>query len=161
MWFCGWPLGLSGAAPLTARNPAGITLSAPFGGSFLLRPHVNVFTIQMQIQQLLRGNMSSKLEELLQKKAKIERDIARAKAEARSAARRADDRRKILAGAFVLSHQAENLPNLANWSINGKRFQDFLTRDDERALFGFPPRSQSNGAPAKSGAQEQPAQGNA
>jgi len=85
--------------------------------------------------------MSQKLDELLQKKAKLERDIARAKTEMKRAARREDDRRKILAGAFVLAHQVKEPNELASWTINGKRFSEFLTRDDERALFGFGPLS--------------------
>ena len=84
--------------------------------------------------------MAAKLDTLMQKKAKLDREIAKAKADAKRAVRREDDRRKILLGAFVLSYQVkQSHTELANWTLNGKRFDDFLTRDDERALFGLAP----------------------
>lgn len=54
--------------------------------------------------------------------------------------RRADDtRRKILMGAFALEvlERAGVSPDL--YEIGGERFKDWLTRSDDRALFGLAP----------------------
>jgi len=84
--------------------------------------------------------MTAKLDTLMQKKAKLEREIAKAKADAKKSQKREIDRMKILIGAFVMANQVQKSPDeLAGWAINGKKFGDFLTRDDERALFGLTP----------------------
>jgi len=77
-----------------------------------------------------------------QKKAKEELAAAR-KLNAMIKGRRSDDtRRKILIGAFILA-DLEN-PRGPLWVTDKAQFMAFvgsrLTRDDERALFGLPPR---------------------
>ena len=50
--------------------------------------------------------------------------------------RKADTRRKILAGAIVLARAEQGrLPELTGW------LDDALTRDDDRALFELPPKT--------------------
>ena len=50
-----------------------------------------------------------------------------------------DNRRKILVGAMILKGMEENPAHRAEWMA---RLDHYLVRDDERALFGLPPRSQ-------------------
>jgi hypothetical protein len=52
-------------------------------------------------------------------------------------ARRVENRKKILAGAFLLE-QAKRNPAVNDWMRHG--FGWFLTRPDERALFDLAPR---------------------
>jgi hypothetical protein len=52
-------------------------------------------------------------------------------------ARKVENRKKILAGAFLLE-QAKRNPAINEWMLRG--FAWFLTRPDERALFELAPR---------------------
>ena len=50
-----------------------------------------------------------------------------------------ENRQKILLGAMVLGTMRRDPAAHAEWV---QRLDGYLTRDDERALFGLPPRSQ-------------------
>jgi hypothetical protein len=52
-------------------------------------------------------------------------------------ARKVENRKKILAGAFLLE-QARRDPQVNEWMLRGLGW--FLTRDDERTLFELAPR---------------------
>jgi hypothetical protein len=82
--------------------------------------------------------MATKLELLAQKRAALDREIAREKTKAKNAQRREEDRRKVLLGAFVLEHLKRGNVAASAFNLEGKTFADWLTRDDERALFGIP-----------------------
>jgi hypothetical protein len=74
--------------------------------------------------------------------AKIRKELGRDRAHKR----RQDTRRKILAGALVLT---EEDPTIRAWL---KRTVDkALKRGDERALFGLPPLPEEPGAPQQAG----------
>jgi hypothetical protein len=88
--------------------------------------------------------MATKIEQLQKKKAAIEKAIALERTKAKSAQRRQDDRRKVLVGAFVLEQLQKNGIGADLFSYEGKKFSEWLTRDDERELFGL-------AAPAKNG----------
>ena len=81
--------------------------------------------------------MATKIEQLQQKKAAIEKAIALERSKAKNAQRRLDDRRKVLVGAFVLEQLQKKGLDAASFAYEGKRFSEWLTREDERALFGL------------------------
>lgn len=89
--------------------------------------------------------MATKLEQLQQRKAAIDKAIARERTKAKSAQRRLDDRRKVLMGAFVLDQLQRAGTNAATLTFEGKKFSEWLTRDDERALFGLPAAAPKGG----------------
>ena len=80
------------------------------------------------------ADLQNKLKIEKAKKSKIE--ARRRSAEAKK--RRADDtRRKILIGAVILSRvESGNLPS----ERFNKMMDNYLIRDDDRALFGLPPK---------------------
>jgi hypothetical protein len=86
-----------------------------------------------------------KLEEKLrQERALLQQEAARKRAKEDAAlaadARREDTRRKVLVGAFVQDQLAKSGGDLNTYTVAGLSLQDWLTRDDERALFGLPSR---------------------
>ncbi len=81
---------------------------------------------------------TTKIEQLRQRKAKIELAIARETMRAKSAQRKEDDRRKILVGAFVIEQLAASDENATTLQMGGKRFAEWLTRESDRVLFGLP-----------------------
>ena len=89
--------------------------------------------------------MATKIEQLQQKKAAIEKAIALERAKAKSAQRRQDDRRKVLVGAFVLEQLQKSGLDAASFTYEGKKFSEWLTREDERALFGLSAPPQQGG----------------
>ena len=92
--------------------------------------------------------MATKLEQLQQRKAAIEKAIAQERTKAKSAQRRIDDRRKVLVGAFVLEQLHRTNADAATLSLEGRKFAEWLTRDDERALFGLPAAAPKGGEKA-------------
>lgn len=77
---------------------------------------------------------------------------ARARAAASKANRAQETRRKILLGAFLLD-QLGGASGVAGLSVQGKRFDAYLTRPDDRSLFSLPPLSPASPAtPAPPGA---------
>jgi hypothetical protein len=77
-----------------------------------------------------------KLDQLKARKQAVE---ARLRAEEKKRSRQQDTRRKILAGAFFLD-AAGGFPLAVD--VHGKTLEHFLTRDDDRALFGLLPLAQ-------------------
>jgi hypothetical protein len=82
----------------------------------------------------LESQIAATKQKLSQLKALQRKNMELRKKEEQEAARKADTRRKILVGAFLLERMhrdarlaAETLAQLDN----------YLTRDDERSLFGF------------------------
>ncbi len=73
------------------------------------------------------------------------------------AERRLDARRKILVGSFLLDRMTASGKSPEELEIDGVRFWDWLVREGDRAVFGFPPkvgaqdkRSMTTGAGASS-----------
>lgn len=89
--------------------------------------------------------MATKLEQLQQRKAAIDKAIALERTKAKSAQRRLEDRRKVLVGAFVLDQLQRAGMNPALLTFEGKKFSEWLTRDDERALFDLPAAAPQGG----------------
>lgn len=75
-------------------------------------------------------------EKLKQAKAKLQKEEAQKRAAESKAQRTAENRRKVLIGAMMLD-------GIKKGQIGESAFlgsmDKYLTRDDERALFGFPP----------------------
>lgn len=92
-----------------------------------------------------------KIEELQARLARLQAEQRAAEARARAAAGKAtraqDTRRKVLAGAFLLD--LLGVEGVARLSVQGKRFDTWLTRADDLALFSLPP---SPATPAPHGA---------
>lgn len=53
--------------------------------------------------------------------------------------RQIETRRKVLLGAFVQAMQTKNGVHASMFTYESERFSDWLTRDEERALFGLVP----------------------
>ncbi len=83
-----------------------------------------------------RSDPSEKIASLEQRRAALDARLKREKAKLRADERKADTRRKILAGALALQH-AEISPEFGN-TLN-RLLREHLTRDDERRLFGLDP----------------------
>ena len=86
---------------------------------------------------------AKRMAELKAKKQQIE---ARERTKLKQAARSADTRRKILLGSYVMAAMnvtgAETMPpELRAFRLrpNSIALDTFLTREDDRALFGYPP----------------------
>lgn len=62
---------------------------------------------------------------------------ARARASASRATRASQTRVKVLAGAFLIDQLGAQ--RVAELRVEGKRFSEWLTRADDRALFNLPP----------------------
>lgn len=87
---------------------------------------------------------AKKIEELQQRLARLQAEQraaeARARASASKATRAQETRRKILLGAFLLD-QLGGVSDVAGLSAQGKRFDSWLTRPEDRTLFGLQPLS--------------------
>ncbi|HNY69995.1 MAG TPA: mobilization protein [Syntrophorhabdus sp.] len=79
------------------------------------------------------------LSKLLEKKQKLEQQIASAKARAKKADRADDTRRKILVGAYFIEVKYKDDQDELKKLMDG-----FLVRDNDRALFGLPPKGQDS-----------------
>ena len=90
--------------------------------------------------------MTTKLEKLLQKEAQLKAQIQDAKARERTLEKKRDTRRKILVGAAVMA-QVER----GDWPERDlKMMMDgFLTRENERELFGLDGESGEDAAGRK------------
>jgi len=79
-----------------------------------------------------RKTPEEKLQELTKKKAQLAAQITRTKAQVRSADRKRDTRRKIIAGALALEHAEQD----AKFGDTLKRLLDkHVTRPQDRELF--------------------------
>ncbi len=61
------------------------------------------------------------------------------------AERRLDARRKILVGSFLLDRMTASGKSPGELEIDGVRFWDWLVREGDRAVFGFPPKAGAQG----------------
>lgn len=77
---------------------------------------------------------------LEEKKAKLKAELAKLSQKITKEERKADARKKILVGAFVLSKTQDPVRGL-----NG--FEAYLKKDQDRALFGLPPLATGEGEP--------------
>lgn len=91
---------------------------------------------------------TNKLDKNREKRKTLTEKIRRKKIRLSKQKRRKDTRRKILAGAAVLS-EAEGRPNFKTFLH--KLLDRFLTKQDDRALFGLPPRLSLTQPLAKNG----------
>lgn len=84
-----------------------------------------------------------KIEALQQRLARLQSEQRQAEARARASASRIsraqDTRRKVLVGAFLLDQLGP--AGVARLSIQGRLFDAWLARPDDRALFDLPPLS--------------------
>ena len=76
---------------------------------------------------------------LLQKKQKIEQQIANARARQKKVDRSIDTRKKILIGAYFLEVKYKDSPAEIKKLMDG-----FLVRDNDRALFDLPPKAKTS-----------------
>lgn len=84
-----------------------------------------------------RAKPEDRLRKLEEQRARINAEIQRVRSRESQEERKRETRRKILAGAMVLDRVARK-------ELAEKLFKDdmdrFLDRDQDRALFGLPPR---------------------
>lgn len=101
----------------------------------------------------IEETIASLEQKLKQAKALKQKQEARQRAIDAKLKRTADTRRKVLLGAFLLEHMERAGKNPLAFSFEGKRFEPWLTRDDDRILFGAQPLpAQSPGSPTEPGA---------
>ncbi len=82
----------------------------------------------------LEASIEAQQKRLAQLKAQKHRIEARAKARAQEITRKQDTRRKILAGAMLLELMAKDADLQKQMMA---KLEGFLTREDDRALFGL------------------------
>lgn len=81
--------------------------------------------------------MTKRLEKLKQQKSQIEAQLQQIEAQAKEKQRKEDARRKIIAGALALEHAA--IDTEFGQKLYGL-LERYVTRPQERALFGLAPR---------------------
>ena len=83
--------------------------------------------------------MSKQLERLKQRQAQIEAQLKAAEAKEKEKERKRETRRKILVGSYFLEkyRQADNFAALQ------QELETYLTRKDDRALFGLENKEES------------------
>jgi len=86
----------------------------------------------------LEAMTNTRLDQLLEKKKKIEAQIQQQRAREREQERKADTRRKIIAGALALEHMDAN-PDSDFAAVMARLINRYTTRPGDRALFGLPP----------------------
>ena len=84
--------------------------------------------------------VDAKLKKLKEQRDAINARIRKAEAQVSGKERRKENRRKILAGAYALTRAAKDSA-FAQHFMSG--LDSYLTRADDRVLFGLPPRSQA------------------
>jgi len=87
----------------------------------------------------MQGKKSDNLDKLLEKKQKLEQQIASAKARMKKKERTEDTRKKILVGAYFLEVKYKDKEDELIKLMDG-----FLVRDNDRALFGLAPKVDVN-----------------
>lgn len=85
----------------------------------------------------------NRLDQLLEKKQKIEAQIQQQRAREREKRRKEDTRRKIIAGALALEHMDAN-PDSEFAIIMAKLINRYTKRAGDRVLFGLPPIDEAN-----------------
>jgi len=79
-----------------------------------------------------------RLEKLKQQQAQLAAKIKNIEAREREKERKNDTRRKVIAGALALHHMEKN-PNSDFAKLLGRLLDEYVTRANERDLFGLPP----------------------
>ena len=74
-----------------------------------------------------------------QARVKAQRLEAKARAQQAGAERSRDTKRKVLLGAYLLAQVRTQGWELAALNIGQQPLADYLTREEDRALFGLPP----------------------
>lgn len=82
---------------------------------------------------------TKKLENLYQKKSKLDARIKKIKAREREQNRKRETRRKIIAGALALHHMRKN-PESEFSKILARLLNEYVTKPHERKLFGLEPK---------------------
>ncbi len=90
---------------------------------------------------------SDKLTQLREKRKALNEQIRREENRRNRQARKNDTRRKILVGAAIL-HKASSDKQYETWLVN-TLLNGFLTRPDDRALFGLAPLPEKDGSGKK------------
>jgi hypothetical protein len=83
----------------------------------------------------MQSKKADSLGKLLEKKQKLEQQIASAKALVKKVDRANDTRKKILVGAYFLDVKYKDKEDELKKLMDG-----FLVRDNDRALFDLPPK---------------------
>jgi hypothetical protein len=91
--------------------------------------------------------MSDESAKLLAKRERINARLRQLKGREKRTSKKTEDRRKILAGAFLLE-QAKRDPAIAQWMTRG--LAAFLVRPEERELFDMKPHLVTDKADATS-----------
>jgi len=86
----------------------------------------------------MQQKKSDPLDKLMEKKQKLEQQIANAKARMKKKERAFDTRKKILVGAYFLEVKYKDKEEDLIKLLDG-----FLIRDNDRALFGLTPKGES------------------
>ncbi len=86
----------------------------------------------------MQQKKSDPLDKLMEKKQKLEQQIANAKARVKKKERAADTRKKILVGAYFLEVKYKDKEDDLIKLLDG-----VLIRDNDRALFGLTPKGES------------------
>lgn len=96
--------------------------------------------LKEELKKLAAEKKEELKKEAAQRKAKLNKAIALELSKAKKAQRNDDNRRKILAGAWILEQFArKGKTPLEIGATSDAPFKDWLTRPDDRALFGLPP----------------------
>jgi len=86
----------------------------------------------------MQQKKSDPLDKLMEKKQKLEQQIANAKARVKKKERAVDTRKKILVGAYFLEVKYKDKEEDLIKLLDG-----FLIRDNDRALFGLTPKGET------------------
>ena len=86
----------------------------------------------------MQEKKADNLDKLMQKKQKLEQQIASAKARMKKKERIEDTRKKILVGAYFLEVKYKDKEDELVKLLDG-----FLVRDNDRALFGLAPKKEA------------------
>lgn len=79
--------------------------------------------------------MATREERLRERKEQIEKQLKQIENRKKNAERKIDTRRKLLVGAFIMSQRQAEYEKL----VASTEFQEYLTRNIDRAAFGFAP----------------------
>lgn len=94
--------------------------------------------IKLSRAEILAQRIAEKEKQVAELKAQKRKIEAKARVRESKAARKLDSRQKILIGAMTL---AEAKRTAGGEDALKAKLDAFLTRDDERALFGLPPKA--------------------
>lgn len=93
-----------------------------------------------------RQKPTDKIETLRRKRAELDAQLKAAEARANETARKADTRRKVIAGALAVEHMEKN-PNSEFANVLGRLLNEYVVRPADRALFPSLPPVAASSAP--------------